>query len=116
LAAIIPYFISLGIQSSDKQLNANANAVNTNVRVARVLRLFRALKLYFIFKEPKSMHAFKSIMKASLVDLAIMVIILTLFASLFGSATFYAEYQANSMFDSIPIGIYWGIMTITTVG
>jgi hypothetical protein len=116
LAAIIPYFISLGIQLNDKQLNSDTTAVTTTLRISRVLRLFRALKLYFIFKEPKSMRAFASIMNGSLVDLVVMLIILTLFAFLFGAVTFFAEYEANTMFDSIPMAIYWGIMTVTTVG
>jgi hypothetical protein len=116
LAAIIPYFILLGIRLNDNQLNSNATAVITTLRIARVLRPFRALKLYFIFKQHKSMHAFKSIMKGSLVNIAVMFMTLTLFAFLFGSATFFVEYETNSTFDSIPLAIYWGMMTITTVG
>jgi hypothetical protein len=116
LAVIVCYFILLSIQLSDKQLNINASAIITNLRLARMLRLLRVLKMYFIFKEPKSIHAINSIMRGSLIDLVIMFIVLTLFAFYFGAIIFFVESTANNMFDSIPIAIYWGIMTITTVG
>jgi len=114
LAAIIPYFILLSIQLSDKQPNISANAVITSLRLVRMLRVLRAVELYFIFKQPKSMDAFNSIMKGSLIDLVTMFMIFTLFAFLFGAVTFFAESKANDMFNSIPIATYWGIITIST--
>ena len=82
------------------------------IRVLRLLRVFRILKLGAYLKEADQL-------RQALVQSRrkITVFLLTIFALvvLIGTAMYVIE-GPESGFRSIPIGIYWAVVTITTVG
>jgi voltage-gated potassium channel len=103
LLAIIPgYFLFLNLPFH--QLVA--------IRILRLLRIFR------IFKLSKYTWASKVLMLSIRQNRGkIIVFLLTVFSivTIMGSIMFVVEGK-ESGFDSIPKGIYWAIITLTTVG
>ncbi|MGB5855443.1 MAG: ion transporter [Oceanisphaera sp.] len=82
------------------------------VRLLRVLRIFRILKLFRYANEANVLlrslnHSRRKIM----VFFSSLFILVTLF----GSLLYVVEGPENG-FTSIPLSIYWAIVTITTVG
>jgi hypothetical protein len=116
LAAIVPYYVFLFIQLADKDIGLNTNVI-LSIRLLRILRFARIFKIYLVFKRLKSLRVLSATIHESLIDFAVLITILTLLAFLFGTAIYFFEQDTNGdVFDSIPISIYWGIITITGVG
>ncbi|CAF3897505.1 unnamed protein product [Rotaria sordida] len=116
LSSIIPYFIITGLELHHHELELRGSLI-TALRVLRILRFLRLVKIYLIFSQLKSLRVLSSTLKESFADFIIMIIILTLLAFMFGTATYFAEENHNEqVFDSIPKATYWGITTITTTG
>ncbi len=102
LLAVLPSFISLFT-------TANYLIV---VRVLRLLRVFRVLKLaHFLEETDTLMLALRSSQRKILVFIfAVFTLVI-----LMGTAMYLIEGEAHG-FDSIPHGVYWAIVTLTTVG
>lgn len=116
LIAIIPYYVFLSVQLTDKRIDLNASTFII-LRLLRLFRFLRVFKIYLIFRRLKSLKVLTATLKESYVDFTIMIVILTLVAFLFGAATYFAEKDLNrDAFDSILIATYWAILTITSVG
>ncbi|MBN2427904.1 MAG: ion transporter [Deltaproteobacteria bacterium] len=82
------------------------------IRVLRILRIFRILKLVQYLNESRRiMMALRASRKKTTVFL---LTVLTL-TTIFGSLMYMIEGEAAG-FTSIPKGIYWTIVTLTTVG
>lgn len=82
------------------------------VRALRLLRVFRILKITrYIGESDKLMRALKN-SKAKILVFLFAVIIISV---IMGSVMFLVEGPENG-FTSIPVGIYWCIVTLTTVG
>ncbi|WP_420149471.1 ion transporter [Spirosoma sp.] len=82
------------------------------VRILRLLRVFRILKLGE-YTEAASILAYslrESRAKITVFFVAIFALVITL-----GSMMYVVEGHANG-FQSIPLSIYWAVITITTVG
>jgi voltage-gated potassium channel len=103
LLAILPTYLLFFIEGSK---------VLVTIRVLRLLRVLRILKLMkFLSEAEKLRNAFYKSRRKVAVFLGF---VLTL-AVLLGSLMYVIE-GPNSGFTSIPQGIYWVIVTLTTVG
>lgn len=103
LISILPMFIALFF--------ADVNYLII-IRLLRVLRVFRVLKLFSYISEA-------SILGRSLVHSRRKILVffssVAVIATVLGATLYIVEGPDNG-FDSIPKGIYWAIVTITTVG
>jgi len=82
------------------------------IRILRLLRVFRILKLVrFTSASLYLLHALKHSREKILVFFGSVLILVTII----GTFMYLVEGPENG-FKSIPIGIYWAIVTITTVG
>ena len=116
LAAILPFYITLGIHLVGQKYDISTSTY-AGLQILRMLRFARVLKFYRVCKSVKSLRVLASTMKESVPDFLIMIAILTLLAFLFGAGVYFAEHSSNGdIFDSIPKATYWGIITITSVG
>ena len=103
LLSVIPTYLSL--------IAPGANYLLT-IRVLRVLRIFRVLKLLQFMSESRELgHALLRARR----KIGIFVFTVLVLMILFGSLMYVIEGPENG-FDSIPRGIYWAVVTITTVG
>lgn len=82
------------------------------VRILRILRLFRVLKLSRYVGEA---DALVRALRASRRKIIVFIYGVATLVVLFGSLMYLVEGEANG-FTSIPRGIYWSIVTLTTVG
>jgi voltage-gated potassium channel len=103
LLAIAPTFASLLIPG------AQALAV---VRTLRLLRVFRVLKLVHYLKE---MQVLTQALRASRRKIAVFISTVLTAVVVLGSMMYLVE-GAEHGFTSIPMSVYWAIVTLTTVG
>lgn len=82
------------------------------IRVLRMLRVFRILKLTRYSQAGSNLA--KSI-KASRVKISVFIFFILITVIIIGTIMYLLEGEANG-FKSIPHGIYWAIVTLTTVG
>ena len=103
LLSVIPTYLSL--------IAPGANYLLT-IRVLRVLRIFRVLKLIQFMSEAGELAdaLLRSRRKVGVFMFSILVLMV-----LFGSLMYVIEGPENG-FTSIPMSIYWAVVTITTVG
>ena len=103
LLAIIPSYLSILFVGAQSLLV---------FRALRLLRIFRIFKLTHFLNE---MRFLGSAIRASMKKIAIFMLIVLTLITIFGSIMYLIEGPENG-FTSIPDSIYWGIVTITTVG
>ncbi|MCS2608455.1 ion transporter [Halomonas dongshanensis] len=82
------------------------------IRILRVLRIFRILRLMeFVGEGRLLLEALRRSVRQILLFFCSILMVVTLFASLM-----YTIESDESGFTSIPISIYWAIVSMTTVG
>lgn len=82
------------------------------VRLLRVLRIFRILRLMeFVGEARLLMDALKRSLRQILLFFSSILMVVTLFAALM-----YTIESPEAGFTSIPMSIYWAIVSMTTVG
>jgi voltage-gated potassium channel len=103
LLAVLPTYVSVLVPGGQ---------VITIVRILRVLRVFRILKLaHYVGEAGVLVRA----LKASQYKITIFVLTIVTITVIVGSLMYLIEGPDHG-FTSIPRGVYWGIVTLTTVG
>jgi voltage-gated potassium channel len=85
-----------------------------DLRVLRLLRLLRMLKL---IRYSTTFGLLWAVLKEELASIAALLFILFLTVTVSGTLMFLLETdERGSLFTSIPVGMWWAIETLTTVG
>jgi voltage-gated potassium channel len=103
LLAIVPTYISVIVPG------AQALAV---VRVLRILRVFRVLKLVQYVQEARVLR--QALANSGRKILVFVFVVFTI-VIIVGALIYLVEGEAAG-FTSIPISVYWAVVTLTTVG
>ncbi|WP_350557683.1 ion transporter [Psychrobacter sp. CAL346-MNA-CIBAN-0220] len=82
------------------------------IRILRILRVFRVLKLKAYMQQAGFLA---SALKTSQQKITVFFLSLVLLVTIFGSVIYVVEGPENG-FTSIPLSIYWAVVTMTTVG
>lgn len=102
LAAILPFFLPF---------------IVTDVRFIRIIRLLRLFRLFKLARYSEPMQTLGQVFKAKAGDLAVAFFILFIVLVFASSLMYHAEHQAQpEVFSSIPASMWWGIVTLTTIG
>ncbi len=103
LLSILPTYLSLGFPGSQNLLV---------VRILRILRLFRILKLVQYVEEGGVLVGalWRSRRKIFVFVCAVLTVVV-----IFGALMYVVEGPEHG-FESIPMGMYWAIVTMATVG
>jgi voltage-gated potassium channel len=103
LVAILPTYVSVLLPGGQ---------VLAVVRILRVLRVFRILKLAHYSGEASVLMA---ALRASRYKITVFVFAVMTIVAIVGSLMFLIEGPEGG-FTSIPRGVYWAVVTLTTVG
>jgi len=103
LLAILPTYLALVFTGSGALLV---------IRILRILRLFRVLKLA---RYVSASDALVEAMVQSWRKIIVFLYVILTIVVIFGSAMYLIEGPEHG-FTSIPRGVYWGVVTLTTVG
>ena len=103
LLSILPTYLSLFIVGSQ---------YITIVRGLRLLRVFRVLKLTRFLGEA---YVLREALKKSMVKITVFLGTVLVLVFIIGAIMYLVEGPENG-FTSIPLSIYWAIVTLTTVG
>jgi voltage-gated potassium channel len=103
LLAILPTYVSILVPGS-RHLMA--------IRLLRVLRVFRVFKLApYVGEARMLMRALRASRRKIMVFLFTVLILVTVLGSLI-----YVVEGGENGFTSIPVSVYWAVVTLTTVG
>jgi voltage-gated potassium channel len=103
LLALLPTYLSILLPGAQSLLV---------VRVLRLLRIFRVLKLVSFLGEA---NVLLTALRASRPKITVFLGAVLSTVVIMGSVMYLVEGEENG-FDSIPRGMYWAIVTMTTVG
>ncbi|MDF1799933.1 MAG: ion transporter [Planctomycetota bacterium] len=103
LLAILPTYISLLVPGTQALLV---------IRTLRILRIFRVLKLV---KHVRAAENLMQALRGSRRKIEVFLYAVFSLVVIFGSMMYLIEGPENG-FTSIPKGIYWAVVTMTTVG
>lgn len=103
LLAILPMYMSIFFPA-------------TNIlTIVRVLRFFRLFKILHIPQISHQSYQLKEALEASKEKILVFIYFVMISAVIIGASMYVVEGK-ESGFTSIPAGIYWAIVTLTTVG
>lgn len=104
LLAILPFYIGFF-------------GVTAELRFLRALRLVRVLRLLKLARYSESIQSFRTVLEDKKSDLIIATFANVLLLIVVSSAMYFIERQAQpETFSSIPATMWWGVITLTTVG
>jgi voltage-gated potassium channel len=103
LLAILPTYLSLFVPGAEYFII---------VRALRVLRVFRVLKLVEYLREARTIV---EALRASSRKIQVFLLAVAILVVIFGSLMYLIEGEEHG-FTSIPRGVYWAVVTISTVG
>lgn len=103
LLALLPSYLSIFFAGTQYLLV---------VRILRILRIFRVFKLKSYMQQAGFLAA---AFRTSRHKITVFFLSLLLLVTIFGSVLYVVEGPENG-FTSIPLSIYWAVVTLTTVG
>lgn len=104
LLAILPSYLALVLGGVESLIV---------VRSLRLLRIFRIFKLAEYWKQGQFILR---ALRSSQEKLLIFILFVFLLEIILGTFMYAVESPYNPQFSSIPVSIYWSIVTLTTVG
>lgn len=104
LLAILPFYLAVF-------------GVAGELRFLRAMRLVRFLRLLKLARYSESLQSFSVVLKNKTPDLVVAGFVNTILLVVTSSAMYYFENRAQpETFSSIPEALWWGVITLTTVG
>ncbi|KAL7064964.1 hypothetical protein AAHC03_04906 [Spirometra sp. Aus1] len=101
------------------QLLTKALLVDADYEVLEFFSIIRIMRLFKLTRHYSGLKILIHTFRASLKELLLLVFFLGVFIIIFAALMYYAErFQNNPRndFNSIPVGLWWAIVTMTTVG
>lgn len=83
------------------------------IRVLRLLRMFRVLKMVH---HVRGANLLMRSIYASRAKITVFLMAMAIFAAIMGTLAYLFEKGEGGGIDSIPTGIYWAVVTMTTLG
>lgn len=109
--ATLSFYIDLVLQKFASHLE--------NADILEFFSIIRIMRLFKLTRHSSGLKILIQTFRASAKELTLLVFFLVLGIVIFASLVYYAErIQANphNDFNSIPLGLWWALVTMTTVG
>jgi len=104
LLAVLPTYLALFLPAAQYFL------------IIRALRLIRIFRIFKMARFISGSDAILRALKASRAKIVVFLTFVSLIVIIVGALMYLIEGGSNERFSSIPRGIYWAIVTLTTVG
>ena len=90
------------------------------IEIMCMLRIFRMFRIFHLVKHDQALKVLVYALRASLHELLMLFIILMIAILIFATMIYHAErrdaLRPSDQFNTIPMGFWWAIITITTFG
>lgn len=121
IMALLPLYVQIALEMTDEyNCLRNHTAVIEIIFILRIVRIFR---IFHLVKHYKALKILVHAIKASVQELLMLSIFIFIAMLVFSTLIFYAERPGPlsdplkaGPFETIPVGFYWSIVTMTTVG
>ncbi|XP_021347952.1 potassium voltage-gated channel subfamily C member 3-like [Mizuhopecten yessoensis] len=118
LLALVPLYMQLIFNTNELQsCYVNERLVIEIMFLLRIVRMFRIMHLV---KHYQALKILVYALKASVQELLMLAIFLLIGMLVFASMIYYAErkdaVRPSDTFNTIPMGFWWALITMTTVG
>jgi len=118
LLALVPLYMQL-IVSMEIFKNCLVNE-SMMIEIMFILRIIRMLRIFHLVKHYQALQILVYALKASVQELLMLGIFLLIGMLVFATMIYYAERKdattPGDQFTTIPIGFWWAIITMTTLG
>ena len=102
LLAILPFYLPF---------------VGVDLRFLRILRIFRIFRLLKMARYSNAFSMIKSVLREKKEELLVTLMFIIIILVIVSTLMFYVERDAQpEAFGSIPKALWWGVVTLTTVG
>ncbi|XP_073961817.1 potassium voltage-gated channel protein Shaw-like isoform X2 [Choristoneura fumiferana] len=111
--ATLSFYMDVVVELTVKRRNLGRPNILEFISIIKILRLFK------LTRHSPGLKILVHTFKASAKELTLLVFFLVLGIVIFASLVFYAEKSQDNpenQFKSIPLGLWWAIVTMTTVG
>ncbi|KAK7150036.1 hypothetical protein R3I94_009373 [Phoxinus phoxinus] len=118
--AILPFYLEVGLSGLSSKAAKDVLGFLRVVRFVRILRIFK-LTRHFV-----GLRVLGHTLRASTNEFLLLIIFLALGVLIFATMIYYAERigaspndptaSHHTMFKNIPIGFWWAVVTMTTLG
>uniref|UniRef100_A0A8C0QIQ9 Potassium voltage-gated channel subfamily C member 2 n=1 Tax=Chelonoidis abingdonii TaxID=106734 RepID=A0A8C0QIQ9_CHEAB len=118
--AILPFYLEVGLSGLSSKAAKDVLGFLRVVRFVRILRIFK-LTRHFV-----GLRVLGHTLRASTNEFLLLIIFLALGVLIFATMIYYAERvgakpndpsaSAHTQFKNIPIGFWWAVVTMTTLG
>jgi len=103
LLAILPFYLPM--------------IIPLDLRFMRALRLFRIIRLFKVARYSESLRVIGNVFKKKREELAITIFMVVILLVVVSSLMYFIENEAQpKAFSNIPMAMWWGVVTLTTVG
>jgi voltage-gated potassium channel len=90
---------------------------STDLLVLRFIRVFRLFRLFKMSRYMQSMNMLDDVLVAKREELLVTVVVVAMLLLTSSSLMYIVEHEAQpDKFPSIPAALWWGIVTLTSVG
>ena len=108
LLAILPFYLTLALPHLDTDMDT---------RMVRAVRLIRLFRLFKATRYSRSLDTVHRVLRAKRDELLVTLLLVLIVLVLVSSLMFAVEHDEQpDAFSSIPAAMWWGMMTLTTVG
>ncbi|XP_041357459.1 potassium voltage-gated channel protein Shaw-like [Gigantopelta aegis] len=118
LLALVPMYVQVIFEQSSLQAcYLNERLV---IEILFILRIIRMFRVFHLVKHYQALKVLVYSLKASLHELLMLLIFLMIGMLVFATMIYYTERKdavnPSDTFNTIPVGFWWAIITMTTVG
>ncbi|XP_053406521.1 potassium voltage-gated channel protein Shaw-like [Mercenaria mercenaria] len=112
----LSYWTAFIMQSSGSKMFESETAIKAYT-VLSYLTILKVTRLFYLAKRVPAFGIIGLTLRSSSQELKLLILMLGILVSIFGVLMFVAEYQhQSSKITNIFIGMYWALITVTTVG
>ena len=84
--------------------------------ILSVSSVFRCVRILKLIKHHRGLQIIFLALRASLKAILLLLLLIAIGTLVFSTMIYFAEFEERDNFDNIPIGFWWSVVTMTTVG